>query len=569
MSNCDKYANGVACLGYVKSEKYIVNPKKECSFTGKKLYQRKKCWYMEIATFGCRINIVESEKIREALHKAMQHCEVDNAELHSLVIINSCAVTDEAERQLRQKVRSIKRRNPQALIALTGCVAQLNGDKYKEMPEVTYLLDNDMKLDEAAYRNIITDIRKNRQSDGQTSIIRNEDRAENVIQNGASVEGDAGSQHSASKEQQSEYVPESFTIHQYDAENTHQNEQGEKDEKTQNIGEVRSHSELIDGQSQKTAEQTLQPIGQRASAKVDSRSYSRGFLQVQNGCDHRCTFCVIPYARGKSRSLTIGQVIQHTKDLVAQGVHEVTLSGVDITDYGKDLPGKPSLGQMVKRLLRLVPDLRRLRLSSLDVAEIDHYLLDAIINEPRLMPHLHLSLQSLNNFVLKVMKRRHSREQVIEFVQAVRAVRPNVTFGADIIAGFPLETDEMFEETYRTLETLRIGHLHVFPFSARQGVPAANMPQVEIHLRRQRAALLRELGQNIRQQHYRSLIGSEANVLLEGKGKGRAEDYSLVHIESDPLATARESRLIPGALYQVTIKEANSDSTVGVVKKRH
>jgi threonylcarbamoyladenosine tRNA methylthiotransferase MtaB len=264
-------------------------------------------------------------------------------------------------------------------------------------------------------------------------------------------------------------------------------------------------------------------------------SLDRAFVQVQNGCDHRCTFCIIPYGRGNSRSVAIGEIVDQVKKLVEGGYQEIVLTGVDITSYGPDLPGKPTLGQMMRRLLALVPDIKRLRLSSLDPVEIDEDLWRLIGEEPRLMPHLHLSMQAGDDMILKRMKRRHLRKDLFEVCDKARKLRPDVVFGADIIAGFPTETDEMFENTFNAVRDYALTFLHVFPYSARQGTPAARMPQVKGDIRKERAKRLRELGDGLLNKHLASLVGKTLPVLVEKNNKGRTEYFSEVLIDKDVL----------------------------------
>jgi threonylcarbamoyladenosine tRNA methylthiotransferase MtaB len=271
---------------------------------------------------------------------------------------------------------------------------------------------------------------------------------------------------------------------------------------------------------------------------MDGRT--RAFVQVQNGCDHRCTFCIIPYGRGPSRSVPMGAVVEQMKRLVGNGYRELVLTGVDITSYGADLPGQPSLGKLVQSILRHIPDLPRLRISSLDSIEADHALYDAIASDQRLMPHLHLSLQSGDDLILKRMKRRHSRADTLEFVEKVRALRPDVVFGADIIAGFPTETEEMFENSLSIVSEGDLSYLHVFAYSAREGTPAARMPQVPKPIRKARAARLRALGD----RQYKALcerrVGAAEMVLIERNGIGRTEQFVPIAV---PGRTAGE--LIP------------------------
>jgi threonylcarbamoyladenosine tRNA methylthiotransferase MtaB len=256
---------------------------------------------------------------------------------------------------------------------------------------------------------------------------------------------------------------------------------------------------------------------------MDGRA--RAFVQVQNGCDHRCTFCIIPYGRGPSRSVPMGAVVEQMRTLVGNGYRELVLTGVDITSYGADLPGQPSLGKLVQAILRHIPDLPRLRISSIDSIEADEALYDALASDRRLMPHLHLSLQSGDDLILKRMKRRHLRADTLEFVSRVRALRPDVVFGADIIAGFPTETDQMFENSLSIVTEADLTYLHVFPYSPREGTPAARMPQVSRRTGKERAARLRALGDQQYSRFCQSRVGQVESVLVEREGMGRTEQF--------------------------------------------
>ncbi len=260
---------------------------------------------------------------------------------------------------------------------------------------------------------------------------------------------------------------------------------------------------------------------------------SRAYVQVQNGCDHRCTFCIIPYGRGNSRSVPAGVVVDQIKRLVSKGYNEVVLTGVDLTSWGADLPACPRLGDLVLRILKLVPDLPRLRISSIDSIEVDDALMQAIADEPRLMPHLHLSLQHGDDMILKRMKRRHLRDDAIRFVETARVLRPEMTFGADIIAGFPTETDAQFENSMRLVDECNLTWLHVFPYSKRNGTPAARIPnQVPGHVIKERAARLRAAGQNAVVQHLTAQIGQTHRVLTESPTMGRTEQFAEVSFEA-------------------------------------
>jgi threonylcarbamoyladenosine tRNA methylthiotransferase MtaB len=283
---------------------------------------------------------------------------------------------------------------------------------------------------------------------------------------------------------------------------------------------------------------------------------TRAFLQVQNGCDHRCTFCIIPYGRGNSRSVPMGSIIDEARRLDAAGYAEIVLTGVDLTAYGKDLPGTPSLGILVRKMLRMVPRLKRLRLSSLDSIEADSELLRAIAEEGRLMPHFHLSAQAGDDLILKRMKRRHGRRDTIAFCEEVRRLRPDAAFGADLIAGFPTETDAMFANTLRLVDEADLTFLHVFPFSARKGTPAARMPQVARPAVKDRAAQLRAKGSEQLRNRLKSLVGSRQSVLVEEQGRGRTACYASAQLDS-PAA--------PGEILQVRIADASADHLHAIV----
>jgi threonylcarbamoyladenosine tRNA methylthiotransferase MtaB len=409
----------------------------------------------EIITFGCRLNSFESEIIRD-------HAKA--AGLDDLVVVHTCAVTAEAERQARQAIRRARRARPHARIVVTGCSAQIRPEAYATMAEVDQVVGNHDKLEPRLWRELAIRPRV---------VVRD----------------------------------------------------------IMTVRETASH--LVDG--------------------FDGRA--RAFVQVQNGCDHRCTFCIIPYGRGPSRSVPAGEVVEQTRRVVAAGYREVVLTGVDLTSYGRDLPGQPSIGQLVGRLLRLVPELPRLRLSSIDPAEVDRDLVDLVASESRLMPHLHLSVQAGDDLILKRMKRRHSRADVVRLCARLRGLRPDIAFGADLIAGFPTETEAMARRTLELIEEAGLTHLHVFPFSARRGTPAARMPQVPKALRHERAARLRAAGQHAMAGFLERQIGRRAQVLVERAGRGRSETFAPFRIETDgaaPVAgtivAARAERVEDGML---------------------
>ena len=385
---------------------------------------------VEVITLGCRLNAAESEAMR-----ALANGEDD------LVIVNSCAVTNEAVRQTRQAIRRAKRARPDARVFVTGCAAQVEPERFAAMPEVSRVLGNREKFDFRA-----------------------------LLAEGARVQ-----------------VSDIMAVR-----------------------ETAPH--LVAGFSER----------------------SRAFVEVQNGCDHRCTFCIIPFGRGNSRSVPAGLVVERIKALVGEGFGEVVLTGVDVTSYGPDLPGAPTLGQLVERILRHVPDLPRLRLSSLDCIEMDERLFGLATGEPRFMPHLHMSFQSGDDLILKRMKRRHSRGQAIEAVRRLKAVRPEIAIGADLIAGFPTETDSMHENSLRLVDECDIVLGHVFPFSPKRGTSAERMPQLPPIVVRERARRLREACARKRAGWLERLVGTRQKVLAEKDGRGHAENFAPVRIQGFP-----------------------------------
>lgn len=289
----------------------------------------------------------------------------------------------------------------------------------------------------------------------------------------------------------------------------------------------------------------IMDVKENAPHMVDSiEGHSRAFVQVQNGCDHRCTFCIIPYGRGPSRSVPMGAVVEQIKRLNGNGYQEVVLTGVDLTSYGPDLPGKATLGKLVHSILKNVPDLARLRLSSIDSVEVDDELMELLASEPRLMPHLHLSLQAGDNMILKRMKRRHLRDQSIRFCNDLRDQRPEMVYGADLIAGFPTETDAMFENTLALIDDCKLTHLHVFPYSPREGTPAARMPQVDRHIVKLRAEKLRQKGQKAYNDHLKHLQNTEHMILVEHDGIGRTEDFTLTKIDGAIAGTIVKGHIV-------------------------
>jgi threonylcarbamoyladenosine tRNA methylthiotransferase MtaB len=402
----------------------------------------------EIVTFGCRLNAFESGIIRRAAAEAG---------LADAIIVNTCAVTAEAERQARQAIRRARREHPAARIIVTGCAATLSPARYAAMAEVDRVLDNDAKLKAESYRAIAP-----------------------------TRPADAG------------------------------------------------HPPPLAGEGYGSrSSEPPPPLAGEGWGGGLGQARARAYLQVQQGCDHRCTFCIIPYARGPSRSVPVATIVAQARALVEAGAREIVLTGVDLTAYGLDLPERPSLGAMARLLLAAVPELKRLRLSSLDPSEIDGALWALFAEEPRLMPHLHLSLQAGDDLILKRMKRRHSLAQAIATVRRARALRPEVAIGADLIAGFPTEDEAMFRQSLELVEECGIAFLHVFPYSPRDGTPAARMPAVAPEIVRERAAQLREAGARALAADLARRVGSEGEVLIEKPGRGRAAFYAAVACPSD------------------------------------
>ena len=415
----------------------------------------------QVINFGCRLNLVESEIIKNIIKDSNQN---------NLIILNSCAVTNEAERKLKQSIRSNFKKNPQAKIIVTGCAAQIDPAKYSKMPEVAMVIGNNEKLKKESYQNIF---------DKKT------DAGQNINQN-------------------------QTILHQDKLFFKNQNQ---------------------DGNYEKILVNDIMSVQDTANHLVTHfEDKSRAFLQIQNGCNHRCTFCIIPYGRGNSRSVPFGDIAHQARLLVKNGYNEIVLTGVDITDYGKDLISGLSLFSMIKRLLKLVPELPRLRLSSIDVAEIDDDFYDLLQNEKRFMPYFHISLQAGDDLILKRMKRRHKRQDVIDFCKKVRFYRPDAAFGSDIIAGFPTESEEMFENSLSLISEADLVFNHIFPFSAKSGTPAAKMPQLSLKIRKERAEKLRKATKISYNSFSKKMITTRQKVIVEDNNLGRCENFIKVKL---------------------------------------
>ena len=417
----------------------------------------------KVITLGCRLNAYESDVIAQNARDMGDQ---------GAVVINTCAVTNDAVAESRRQVRKAKRDNPQARIIVTGCAAQINPAMFADMGEVDQVLGNHEKMNPMSFG-----------PDAPSERIR--------------------------------------------------------------VNDIMS-----------VCETAPQFMGSENAPNLKSQSRSRAFLQVQNGCNHRCTFCIIPYGRGNSRSVPAGEVVGSVKSLVRQGYNEVVLTGVDLSSWGSDLPAAPPLGDLVRRILKLVPELPRLRLSSIDSAEVDEVLFTLLTTDARMSPYLHLSLQSGDDMILKRMKRRHTRADAIDLCEQLRAARPEFTFGADIIAGFPTENDAMFENSLSIISEIGIPWLHVFPFSPREGTPAAKIPPVNGTIVKTRAKALREAGAAEKAAHLQSRIGQIDTALFEETGLGRLPDFSMVKVDNPAAA---------GSLAHIRITDASPEHLIGQV----
>ncbi len=410
-----------------------------------------------VQTFGCRLNIWESEVLRD---------QAGAAGLSDAIIFNTCAVTAEAEKQARQAIRKARRDHPDAKIIVTGCAAQIAPETWATMPEVTQVIGNHDKLKPESWEKLAT---------SNTPLLLVSD-----------------------------------------------------------IMEVR----------------------ETASHLVDSfHEHTRAFLQIQQGCDHRCTFCVIPYGRGNNRSAPARRLVDAAKNLVANGCKELVLTGVDITSWGRDLPERLRLGDLVRQLLAEVSDLPRLRLSSIDPAEPDAELMAVLSDDPRLLPHLHLSAQHGDDIILKRMKRRHLARDIVRFCDEARRRRPDVVFGADVISGFPTESDKAHQASLDMIEAAGITHLHVFPYSPRTGTPAAAMSQLSPEIIKSRARVLRQFGEKRLREFLDASVGNTDQLLVETGNRGHGRNFTKIRLDGATYSS--------GQLIDVDIVRREGDSLVG------
>ena len=388
----------------------------------------------EIITFGCRLNIYESEILKQGVKKG---------NIKNTSVFNSCAVTSETVRQVKQSIRKRKREFPDDKIIVTGCAAQIDPKTFSEMEEVDIVSGN---LEKRDINNLI-----------KKDKLKAKINVSNILEN------------------------------------------------KQNL------NSLTDG--------------------YDNRS--RAFVEIQNGCNHRCTFCIIPYGRGNSSSKSVKNIINEINLMLEKGHKEIVLTGVDIASWGYDLETKTNLGFLIDKILKGCPDLKRLKLSSMDVIGFDDQLLEIVSSEKRILPHLHLSLQAGDNMILKRMKRRHLREDAINLCSKIREKRNDMAFGADLITGFPTETDEMFLNTIKIVDECNLDWLHVFPFSPRPGTPAAKMPQNKKETSKKRAKILRDKGEEIKKAHLKNLVGKEIEVFVEKNNSGHTNQFAPVKLEDE------------------------------------
>ena len=406
----------------------------------------------KVINLGCRLNFFESEVIKNILNQE---------NLEKKIVINTCAVTNQAVRKSVNEVKKASRKFPNYQIYVTGCASQVNEKVFSDLKNVHKIVDNKRKT-----------------------------------------------------------LPESYT------------DQEIKEEKDFNFPFLKDFSS----------------------------SRTRAMLQIQQGCDHRCTFCIIPYGRGDSKSLPFDQINKRAERLIESGYSEIVMTGVDLTSYGIDLPGKPKLGNILRRLLNFQPKLRRLRLSSIDPAEIDDDLMDLLLKEKRILPHLHLSLQSGDNLILKRMKRRHNREEVIKLCHDLRLVRSDFTFGADIIVGFPTETNQMFKNTLELIETCEFTNVHIFPYSPKDGTPASKMPQIKEEEKKLRVEILRNKCKDILHKKLNKEIGKSSSILFESHKMSYSDGYFKVKTKES------KNSIKPGSMANVKIVSRQGDSLIAELK---
>jgi threonylcarbamoyladenosine tRNA methylthiotransferase MtaB len=445
---------------------------------------------IKFITFGCRLNTYESEVIKTFLQNT------ENFKDKNIVIFNSCTVTSEAEKQLRQAIRKERKENLDAIIGVVGCAVQTNGKIYEEMEEVDFVFGNYDKMKKDSYKLLIPLIKEKQHNCKKHCTCESDHTGKCQCVN-------CNSDDEEKKIQKTKLI-KSLTFDEIDR---------TKPILISNIFELNELApQLITGFEEKT----------------------RGFIQIQSGCDNYCTFCATRLARGKSISIPSQHIIEQINILVQNGYNEIVLTGIDITDYGKRLNEDINLGKLMKKILKET-DLKRLKISSIDIADVNNDLKDVLFNEERVMPHIHISLQSGDNTILKLMARRHNREQVINFCKEIRKYRKNIAIGADLIAGFPRETEEMHKNSCNLIQDIKLVFGHIFPYSIRENTPAALMEQIPVEVRRRRAGELRKLANVQLQEFTEEQMKLPHKVLIENETVGRTENYLMIKLPNDVL----------------------------------
>ena len=486
---------------------------------------------IKLITFGCRLNTYESEVIKTFLQ------EVDELKDKNIVIFNSCTVTAEAEKQLRQAIRKERRENPHSIIGVVGCAAQTNTQTYEDMEEVDFVFGNVDKMQKNNYELLIPIIKdlENKHKckcDGECKCNHHYENDEECTCGHHHEDGKECHCHNHNEE-------ECDCGHHHHDEDCDCEDEDLDEELEENINNKKTLIKELDFDNDKqekviVVSNILEAYELAPQLITGFEEKTRGFIQIQSGCDNHCTFCATRLARGKSVSIPSNKIIDQINKLVENGYNEIVLTGIDITDYGKRLDEKINLGQLMKKILKET-DLPRLRLSSIDIADVNDDLKDVLFNEERVMPHIHISLQSGDNTILKRMARRHTREQVIDFCNEIKKYRKNIAIGADLIAGFPTETEVMHKNSYKLIEEIGLIFGHIFPYSVRENTPASLMEQVPMETRRRRAKELRAIAQIQLEEFTKEQSKFTHKVLIENETTGRTENYLTVKLHKDIL----------------------------------
>lgn len=488
---------------------------------------------IKLITFGCRLNTYESEVIKTFLQ------EVDELKDKNIVIFNSCTVTAEAEKQLRQAIRKERRENPHSIIGVVGCAVQTNTQTYEDMEEVDFVFGNIDKMQKNNYKlliPIIQDLENKHKCKcgGECKCNHHHNEGDGVSCKCSHHHEDGEECHCHNHNEE-----ECDCRHHHHDDDCDCEDEDLDEELEENINNKKTLIKELDFDNDKqekviVVSNILEAYELAPQLITGFEEKTRGFIQIQNGCDNHCTFCATRLARGKSVSIPSNKIIDQINKLVENGYNEIVLTGIDITDYGKRLDEKINLGQLMKKILKET-DLPRLRLSSIDIADVNDDLKDVLFNEERVMPHIHISLQSGDNTILKRMARRHTREQVIDFCNEIKKYRKNIAIGADLIAGFPTETEAMHKNSYKLIEEIGLVFGHIFPYSVRENTPASLMEQVPMETRRRRAKELRAIAQIQLEEFTKEQSKFTHKVLIENETTGRTENYLTVKLHKDIL----------------------------------